>query len=48
MLDKNHPNRTGNSLFFIDKRNIAYSILESSIYSRGIAGIGQNLLCVGK
>jgi hypothetical protein len=47
MLDKNHPNRTG-YLIFVFTKHIYYSILESSIYSRGIAGIGQNLLCVGK
>ncbi|CAF5161919.1 unnamed protein product, partial [Rotaria magnacalcarata] len=48
MLDKNNTNKTGEIKIQLNFNNRIYANhLESSIYARGIAGIGQNLLCVG-
>ena len=51
MLDKIPLNRTGrmNRLLLLpsDEHGI-FVFLDQSMYSRGIAGVGQNLICVGK
>ena len=49
MLDKTSPSRTGKIKKESSVKLKQYILcLELSIYSRGIAGVGQNLLCVGK
>ena len=48
MLDKTPANRTGDESSHFIQFFESFLSSEGSVYSRGIAGIGQNLLCVGK
>jgi hypothetical protein len=49
MLDKTPPGRIG-TIKKESSKELKWCVLclESSIYSRGITGVGQDLLCVGK